>query len=243
MVSRLRPLFFACLLTLSFYSNGQTVHGNPEVWFLVLNNFDLNDRWRIGNELHLRRNGWLEDQKQFIIRPYVELRLTDAILPMVGYSYIETAPHGDFPLPTDKPEHNFWEQVTVQQKLPKATITHRYRLEHRYQGKIAVDEQGNAAINGFSFSHRFRYRLIYKHPLGKNGFVLLFDELWINIPDGLRSSDFDRNWVYAALGRNFGKGTSGQIAYLYQWTRSSAELYESNHGVQFTFQYDLKLKS
>jgi len=224
------------LLPFSVFSQSD-IHGDPEVWFLLLNHYKINEQWTVGNELHLRRTAWLSDQKQFIIRPFVNFKPGKSVVYTVGYSYIETEPYGKYPLPATKPEHNFWEQATINQTLGNTTISHRYRMEHRFQANLVELQPGNGVErDGYNFSNRFRYRLTLKKPINERFFIHVFDELWVSADSDFREASYNQNWIYLGLGRNVGNGNI-QLAYLHQHASANG-IVERHPSLQFTFQYD-----
>ncbi|MEQ8338233.1 MAG: hypothetical protein RIA62_12845, partial [Cyclobacteriaceae bacterium] len=52
-------------------SQAQEVHGEPDVWFLLLNHYKINDTWSVGNEFHMRYSDYLNEEEQLLIRPFV----------------------------------------------------------------------------------------------------------------------------------------------------------------------------
>jgi hypothetical protein len=227
------------LLTLIFFTKsfGQETHGDPEFWFLMLNHYKIDDQWAVGNELHIRRTAFMSDQKQFILRPFVNFKPGESVVYSVGYSYIKTQPYGEYPLPDALPEHNFWEQVTVNQSLGKTTLSHRYRMEHRYQGNlIERPPSGNVEVDGYNFSNRFRYRLTLRKPINDDYFIHIFDELWVSADRNFKQAAYNQNWIYLGMGRNVGNGNI-QLAYLHQHA-SSGGIVERHPTLQLTFQYD-----
>ena len=216
------------------------IHGDPEVWFLLLNHYEINNKWTVGNELHLRRTDWFGDQKQYIIRPFVNFKPGEKVVYTAGYSYIEAEPYGECPLIAALPEHNVWEQVTVNQKLNQSLLSHRYRMEHRYQGNLIEESAGSGVRDGFQFSNRFSYRLTWKHPISDEIFIHAFDELWINLDGKMRQASYNQNWLYVGLGKNLKQGNI-QIAYLHQHASSNG-IVERHPSVQLTLQYDFKSK-
>lgn len=214
----------------------QETHGDSEFWFLMLNNYHFNEKWSVGNELHIRRTEFMDTKKQFILRPYVNYKPGEHVIYTVGYSFIETHPYGRYPRPITQPEHNFWEQVTVNQMLGNTLLSHRYRMEHRYQGTFVEQSPGNFAIDGYDFSNRFRYRLTLRKPINDNYFIHVFDELWVSFDDDFKQASYNQNWIYAGVGRNIPHGNI-QLAYLHQHA-SSGGIVERHATLQATIQYD-----
>lgn len=214
----------------------QETHGDAEFWFFLLNNYQINEKWSVGNELHVRQTNFLSDPKQFLLRPFVNYKPGESVVYSLGYSFIQTHPYGKYPLPDVKPEHNFWEQITLIQGVGKTKIAHRYRMEHRYQGNLVAQAGGDYEVEGFKFSNRFRYRLTLKKPIGEQYFMHLFDELWITLDDKFRQASYNQNWIYLGVGRKIAHGNV-QLAYLHQHA-SSGGVVERHPTLQFTIQYD-----
>lgn len=231
-------LLIISLLIIGFQSQAQDdIHGDSEFWFLLLNHYKINEKWTVGNELHIRRTDFLSDNKQFILRPFVNFTPGESVIYSVGYSYIKTHPYGEYPLLGALPEHNFWEQVTINQSLGKSTFSHRYRMEHRYQGNLIERPPGGAVeIDGYNFSNRFRYRLTWRKPLSDKYFIHVFDELWVSTDGDFRQATYNQNWIYAGIGKNVGNGNI-QLAYLHQHA-SADGIVERHPSLQVTFQYD-----
>ena len=217
----------------------QEVHGNPNVWFLALNHVKIGERWKIGNELHVRRDAWLRDQQQFLERPYVVFKIREGVSAVAGYTYILTSPYGDYPLPIAQPEHNVWEQITLDHQYEKLRVSHRFRMEHRWRGQLASLVNDEVIVDGYGFSNRARYRLTMSRDFTPELFWVAFDELWVNFNNRMQLTSFDRNWVFAALGYRFVQHGNIQLGYLHQWGRNSDLRYERHHTVQLVIQYDL----
>ncbi len=212
----------------------QEVHGNPNAWYLLLTNYKINDKWNIGNELHMRYDDWHKDEQTFIIRPFVDYTIVPTIVVTVGYSYVLSYPYGDYSIAINRPEHNVWEQVTLKQNVGTFKILHRYRWEHRFSGSIAADGIGGNEIDGFDYSNRFRYRLTVRGPLNDDFFVQVFDELWVRSDDRLANTNFDRNWIYTGIGYNLSQHFSLQLAFLHQYAQNNPDLFERHSGFQIT---------
>ncbi len=217
--------------------HAQEVHGNPNVWYLLLANHHLTDQWNIGTELHMRYDDWMSDKEQFLFRPYVDFntRKSPNVVYTFGYTYIKTFPYGDYPVAIDKPENNIWEQVTFKHQYGKLQVQHRYRLEQRWQRDIVYNPVDDTySLDGNTFGNRFRYRLTLTQPLSDKVFINAFDELWIKGDKALRAITYDRNWLYVALGYHLTPDISLQLAYLHQYAMNNPNLYERHHGLQVT---------
>jgi len=233
-----RLILLGCLCAWFNPIQAQEVFGKSDVWFLLLNHVKLSEKVSLGNEFHIRRDDWIKDQEQLLIRPYVDYKVNENTIVSVGYTFIRTSPYGKYPLAITKPENNFWEQVTLKQTLGKLNISHRYRLEHRFKGRIVTNGSGASEIRGADYANRFRYRLIAKRNLTEKLFLHAFDEIWFNISKEVRPESLDRNWFFAALGwRAFTDGNI-QLGYLKQWIKLSDDRFERHPTLQVVVQRD-----
>ncbi|WP_406658499.1 DUF2490 domain-containing protein [Marinoscillum sp.] len=208
-----------------------------DAWFLLLNDYKVNERWTIGNELHWRNVNFLKDKEQLLIRPYVDYHVNENVVFTAGYTYIRSYPYRELAVPLTRPEHNIWEQVTLNHSANKFTFSHRYRLEHRFQGLFSLGDADVFEVDGYQFSNRFRYRFTVRHPIGEKYFIHVFDELWIRTDDNFQNANFDRNWLYLGLGRNLTAHSNIQLAYLHQMIRLNALLNERHPTLQLTYQH------
>lgn len=238
-------LLLTLLTTVAFAdaSFAQTVtKGNVNTWFLLLNRFDLSDKFAITNELHERTGDLLQDQATFIFRPSVDYKLNGAVELSAGYSYIRSSPYAPYSLPISRDEHNIWEQAFIKQKVGNVTLAHRFRLEHRFVGHIDAPTTpgGDFTINGSDYSNRFRYRFILSFDIAKfkQGtqalFFNSFDELWINQSNNLMPSSFARNWIYTGLGYRFSKSFNIQLAHMHQYDKTGANNFISSSIIQLS---------
>ena len=108
-----------------------------------------------------------------------------------------------------------------------------FHWEHRFQGILKDDGNGNIDVDGFDNVNRFRYRLTFKRPLNDKYFVHVFDELMIRIDDRLVNADFDRNWLFGGVGVHMNSHLSLQLGYFHQYIKNTSTRYERHPGLHF----------
>lgn len=222
------------LLFLSYQVKAQTnplVYEGEEMWFLLLNKFSVNDKWLVGNEFHWRRHDYFDQQKQIIIRPWVDYKAAPGFVASFGYSYLRSAGHGVFVDNITTNEHNIWEQVTLSHSpWNNVEFSHRLRLEHRWsQVQPGFMDEDIPVV----YRNRFRYRLTAKVGISEHWYAHIFDELWVNVNEGIHITNFDRNWIYTGIGYKIDEHYSVELAYLDQWDNVALGYY-SNQGLQAT---------
>jgi hypothetical protein len=190
-----------------------------------------------GLELHWRMDDWIEPQ-QLLIRPFVGYRLFKKLDVSAGYTYINTHPYGDYPLPKVITEHNIWEQLLVKGEVGNIKLAHRYRLENRFIEDLP-SLQENSTVS-YRFVCRFRYRITGDYPLGDGWHVTVFDEIMFDM-DGLLPNRYDRNWVFAAISYRPNEHSDIQLGYLHQWIQNNPVRFENHHGVLVNLFYDIEM--
>ena len=213
----------------------QEVFGKPNVWFLQLTTYDLNEKWSVGNELHARFDDYLRDPQQILIRPFLSYHSKKELVFSGGYTFITTYPYGPYALPENLPEHNVWEQIEFKQELGRTKLIHRYRLEQRWIGNLVLNpENREFEVDGYNLRHRFRYRLTAFVSLSDKWFLHFFNEFFVRTGEDITLIGFDRNWIYGGAGYKLNDKMNIQLAYLHQYTRISALLFEQHHTIQGT---------
>ncbi len=215
--------------------HSQAVDRQSEAWFLLLNNYEINDKWNIGNEFHWRHTNFLSDKAQMIIRPYVDYNYNSNLTLTAGYSYLLNFSDTNDLTDVNRPEHNYWEQITLKHKVSKVQFKHRYRLEHRH---IGVYNNELTEIAKYNFTNRFRYRISINYPINEHFYFHGFNELWLNLGDKYRQIALDRNWLYGGIGRKINGHAGIELAYLYQFIRFNNSEVSKRPTIQLTVKYD-----
>lgn len=206
-------------------------------WWSNINKYTLSSRWYLSSELHIRRANGVDRWQQFLFRPAVNYELNPHVHLTAGYTYIISYPYGLQPIAITTPEHNVWEQITLKHMVGKVQFSHRYRLEHRFQGKQVLNDQNMYEINGTTYVQRFRYRFTVSFPISNNEkfFAKCFDELWINLDNNLMPLSFNQNWLYGGFGYKFSQRGTVEVGFMNHLAHKGDGIhYESNPTTQCT---------
>jgi len=153
----------------------------------------------------------------------------------VGYGYIATSRYGDIPVAVPFPEHRVFEQAQVSQKLGKVNTLHRYRLEQREFGEMAVAPNGDRSVTGWRHENRFRYMYRALIPLKGKWSLALYDEIFVNFGKNVANNTFDQNRAYAAIAYNLPKKSRLEIGFMEQSLQQrSGNVIENNHTFMFS---------
>lgn len=241
----IKTVLVSTILLFSINSiNAQVVtKGNTNSWFLLLNRFNLSEKFAVTNELHERTGSFLSDQATFIFRPSIDYSLNKNTEFSIGYSYVRSWPYTPYSLKTPINEHNIWEQALLKFTSGKVQMLNRIRFEHRFIDKVVSRPVAGGMeyyTDGTNFTNRFRFRFnlsfdIVKINNGKNAiFVNAFDELWINQSDNLMPTSFGRNWIYTGLGYKFNSNFNIQLAHMHQYDKVGNNNFVSSSIIQLT---------
>jgi len=197
------------------------------------------------SEFHFRRTNFLKDWEQFIIRPAIHFKKNETYDFAIGYSYIRNYTFSDFTVPINTNEHNIWQQVQLSHAQGKINFKHRFRLEERFIDKIVSLPDGLYNIDGNIYNNRFRYRLTLTKPIikidkNKGISVKIFNELFINLEDGIRPKSFNQNWFYVGLDYPITSKMALGMGYHNIGLQDGNNIFISNHILQTTVTYVIK---
>ena len=170
-------------------------------WALYFGTNRVSEDFSLHTELQLNHYEFFNNYNQFWAIVLLNYHLSDNVVVSGGYGYFNTDPTFlDVSGLKDIDENRLMEQIVVNQSLGKLNMQHRYRFEQRFLN----------TTNGTPTRHRFRYRLQLTHPLSPKWFVIVFDEIFLN----LQEPTFDQNRLFLALGYNLSERVSVQTGYL-----------------------------
>lgn len=189
-------------------------------WFQTFVTVPAGKKWSGHLEYQWRRTGGIKYWQQSLLRLGVNYRLGENATAHIGYGWIETFPYGDYPIASAGtfPEHRLYEQLSLRQITGKWTLSHRFRIEQRWNGRVKPGT--DREIEAWTFLHRFRYFFRAQHPLWKsqNGewYGVAADELFIGAGKNLGINIFDQNRIFLMLGYKMNKKVSLEGGYFNQ---------------------------
>ena len=205
-----------------FAQNDRVNDYNYLNWLQTFNTVSLNKKWSLHLEYQWRRDKGLKNWQQSLLRIGANYKLNDNVTAQVGYGWIETFSYGDYPLASNGtfPEHRIYEQLNLRQPVGKVLLTHRFRVEQRWLGRVKAGTAGNREIEGWTFLHRFRYQFRTQLPFYTKGNKQLYgaaaDEILIGAGKNLGTNIFDQNRIFLLLGYKLNKNLSIEAGYFNQ---------------------------
>lgn len=201
-------------------------------WAAWFNSYRVSDKLGIHFDAQVRSSDDLESVKNILIRPGLTWFFEENKNATFGYAFIRTRQTLEGIANPNLTEHRIWQQFIYNQKVSRASLTHRFRLEQRFIGQLSDD----------IFSQRLRYFLRAQVPLKNTGgaafsggaFLALQNEVFLHLQnkDRLNGHIFDQNRAYLAVGYRFNPMVDLEAGYLNQASRGK-ERNVINNVVQF----------
>lgn len=208
--------FFAggalCLLALTATAQNTRINDHNRIgWWNVLGNMKLKKGWSLHGEYQWRRDNWVTHWQQGLVRVGLGYQLHPKFQARIGYAWAETFPYGDYAINgfgRDFTEHRVYQMFTLNDKIGRVDITHRFMLEQRWIGRYT-----SAALtreDDYLFVNRLRYLLRLQAPLQgstlDNGefYAAAYDEILIGFGKNVNENVYDQNRIGLLLGYRFG---------------------------------------
>lgn len=211
-------------------------------WYNYFGTFKVSEKFSIHNEYQWRRDNFITDWQQSLLRVGVNYNLNPRVLFRVGYAWIETFPYGEYPingLGRDFTEHRIFEMVQLSHKEGIVDFSHRFMLEQRFVGRYSSANQ--TSEDEFPLLHRARYMIRLQAPLkgkeikDKTPYVAVYDEIFVGFGENVNTNVFDQNRIGVLLGYRFNKNVRIEGGYLNQTLQFGRQIngqnvFQNNNG-------------
>lgn len=217
-------------------------------WLVYSGDNQLSHKWQLHSELQLRRVHLVRDPQQLLARLGGAYQLSSRVQVAGGYTLLITYPYGDYPTASSgrsEPEHRLYEDVSLQDALGRLALTHRVRLEQRWQSQLA-----DGRVVDWSYQNRIRYQLSLQLPLigptldNHEPYLTAYDEIFLNFGRNVKSNVFDQNRVVGGVGYRFTNNFRLEVQYLNQISQheindpaTGTPVFEYNRGIRTVLNY------
>lgn len=235
----MKKIFFIPVLFFSFLSNAQNDRlsdYNNTNWVQLFNAIKLDKKWSLHVEYQWRRESGLKNWQQSLFRFGVNRKLNDQVTVHLGYGWIETFPYGDFPIASAGtfPEHRIYEQISFRQPIKKWTLTHRFRMEQRWLGRVQPGT--GRKIEAWTFLHRFRYQFKAQLAISTKWYAVAADEIFIGAGKNVGINIFDQNRIFLSAGYKLNQTVSIEAGYFNQTLQqgrriNNKSIVQRNNGI------------
>lgn len=241
----MKSYFLLTVLFLLFhnntYSQNTRLNNNNEIgWYNYFGTFKFDKKFGIHTEYQFRRNNFITDWQQSLLRIGVNYQPNPKVQLRLGYAWIETFPYGEIPINgmgKDFTEHRLFQMATITDKVSLIDFSHRFMLEQRWVGRYSdtnlTKEDEFPLLNRFRYMFRFQLPLKGKEIKDKTPFVAVYDEVFIGFGKNVNENIFDQNRIGILLGYKFNPIVRMEAGYLNQVVQLGREVNNRN-----VFQYN-----
>jgi len=251
-------LYIVCLgcIQIALGQNNRQNTNNNIGWFNYFGTFKVSDKVGIHTEYQWRRNNFIADRQQSLLRVGANYNLNQRVQFRVGYAWIETFPYGDIPLNglgRDFTEHRIFEMVQLAHKEGIIDFSHRFMLEQRYVGRYSSANESKE--DEFPLLNRMRYMVRIQVPLkgkemkDKTPYFAIYDEVFVGFGKNVNANIFDQNRIGVLIGYRFNKSLRIEGGYLNQTLQYGRQIngqnvFQNNNGfiLNSNFNFDLTTK-
>jgi opacity protein-like surface antigen len=232
------PIVLLFSLLCSFSINAQNtriVDKNEIGWYAFFGTFKIAEKFSIHSEFQARRTDYIADKQQNLLRVGVNYQANSKLLLRLGYAYVETYPYGEYAINAqgkDFTEHRIFQMATINDKISKFELSHRFMLEQRFVGRYT--QPGLTVEDEYVFMSRIRYMFRIQMPLkgteikNKTPYIAAYDEIFIGFGENVNENIFDQNRIGLLLGYRFDNNFRIEAGYLNQTLQLGREINQSN---------------
>ena len=221
----------------------RTTHVNFNSWYALGAEAWLTNQWSVSLDLQERRSGPIRQPQAFFFRPFLSYALVPGAKLGLGVARSESYPYGTIPNAYQAPEWRIFEQLQLAHTVDRVSITHRYRVEQRFQGRRGADTSDHRIVSWLRLG-RVRYQLKGVLPLhGKTigvggGYLTASDEVAVGFGKNVTGNVFDQNRAAVGAGVRFAREWRTEIGFLQQTLlKPNGKDLEQNPTLTFGFYY------
>jgi len=240
-------------LQIVFAQNNRLRTNNEIGWYNYFGTFKVSRKLGIHTEYQWRRNNFISDQQQGLLRVGVNYNVNPRVFFRAGYALIETYAYGEIPLNgmgRDFTEHRLFQMVQFSHKEGTIEFSHRFMLEQRFIGRYSSVNETKE--DEFPLLHRIRYMGRLQFPLkgtevkDKTAYLALYDEIFIGFGKNVTANVFDQNRLGILFGYRFNKNIRIEGGYLNQIVQygrriKGQNIFQYNNGIILNTNINLDL--
>lgn len=196
-----------------------TVSAQPRIndhnnigWYTTTGTISFAPKWSVHLEYQWRRDNFITDWQQSLLRTGINYKLHDNAVIRLGYAWIETFNYGDHPINSfgkQFTEHRTYQVLTTTQKIGRFDLSNRYMLEQRwlatYNKATSIEPDKWTYVNRLRYMGRVQTALIGKTIADQTPYAAVYDEIFIGFGKKVNQNVFDQNRLGILLGWRFNK--------------------------------------
>lgn len=210
------------------------------LWIGYYSTINITSKWSVNSDFQFRAKNWYHDRSQALGRTGLSYKFNNKVSATLGFAHFRFFINNE----STRGEWRPWQELLINDQLNNLKITHRFRLEQRFNEKV----KNNEPLNEYQFNHRFRYRLDLRFPVAKNEekrktlYILIGNELMINAGKNITYNYFDQNRSYIGLNLELNKKLALQLQYTHIWQQlPSGNTFLSTEVIRFNLYHTIAL--
>lgn len=221
-IKLLIAIVVACISPISAQSTRLTVHEKIG-WYNYFGTFKLSEKVGLHTEYQWRRENYISNWQQSLLRVGVNYQVNPRVLFRIGYAWVETFAYGELPINSlgkDFSEHRIFQMIQFSHKEGRLDLQHRFMLEQRFIGKynsiLSEKEDEFQLLNRMRYMFRFQIHLKGVEIVNCTPYLAVYDEVFIGFGKNVAANIFDQNRIGVLLGYKFSKKLKVEAGYLNQ---------------------------
>ncbi|MCU0416194.1 MAG: DUF2490 domain-containing protein [Cytophagaceae bacterium] len=190
------------------------------------------------------REHFIQERTQYFIRPASIFQVSNKVQLWGGYAYFETSQWINGYNDVFRPEHRYWNFVTIRESFKRFELRHRYRLEGRWQQGFQQGELTDSYDFFWRFGYQFQIVMALNNEkiIDNTWFLIASDELMVNAGKTINNY-FDQNRISAGVGYNWNEHFRIQGIYQYIYAKQSrGETSISGNSIWITLQMNVDIR-
>jgi len=232
----LSVLFATCLAQ----NNSPIIVRDNMVWVGYFSMIKFNDKWSLNSDAQFRTRNEVKNYSQALLRTGLSYKLNEKVDVTLGLA------HFRFFITNDKTRGEWrpWQEFKLNDKFGNCKLSHRFRVEQRFNETVKNSE----ATNDYQFNFRFRYRFDLRYPIlkenksGNNIYALIGNEIMVNAGNNISYNYFDQDRLYVGVNYEINKKIALQLQYMHVWQQASNGLtLNSNEVIRFNIYHTISI--
>ena len=236
-ISILLSVLFATSLA---QNNSPIIVRDNMVWVGYFSMIKINDKWSLNSDAQFRTRNEVKNYSQALLRKGLSYKLNEKVDVTLGLA------HFRFFITNDKTRGEWrpWQEIKISDQIGKIKLSHRFRVEQRFNETVKNRE----ATNDYQFNFRFRYRFDLRYPIlkenksGNNIYALIGNEIMVNAGNNISNNYFDQDRLYVGVNYEINKKIALQLQYMHIWQQASNGLtLNSNEVIRFNIYHTISI--
>ena len=233
-------IFLCCCISFAAQAQKQVSHQSL-FWLASVNTIRFNEHWGMVADFHYRTYDFMAHPYYYIARGQANYYFNENLIAGFGYGHMWLGAYTTAQHPYSN-ENRITEQIKLNSKKGKFSITNRWMLEQRWQQKIVNNEK----TNDYRFTNRARYAFGCMYSPFKNKMLPSFtnyEEVMVQFGKEVVYNTFDQVRFSFGIRQNITSHINIDLNYMYAYQQLfSGNQYLQGNILRFYINYSVGWK-